>query len=75
MYRKPVKMQILLTLRIYLVDDLQNPRVVIPIWQDTHLIVTQVLGIVMLHKVFKVYVMYKQGTTGFEYDIRFIEQK
>ena len=68
-------MQILLTLRIYLIDDLQNPRVVIPICQDTHLIVTQVLGIVMLHKVFEVYVMYKQGTTGFEYNIRFIEQK
>ena len=68
-------MQILLTLRIYLVNDLQNPCVVIPIWQDTHLIVTQVLGIVMLHKVFEVYVMYKQGTMGFEYDIRFAEQE
>ena len=67
-------MQILLTLRIHLVDDLQNPHIVIPIWQDTHLILTQVLGIVMLHKVFVVYVMYKQGSTGFEYDIRFIEQ-
>ena len=67
-------MQILLTLRIYLVDDLQNPHIAIPIWQDTHLIAIQVLGIVMLHKVFEVYVMYKQGTTGFEYDIRFIEQ-
>ena len=67
-------MQILLTLRIYLVDNLQNPHIAIPIWQDTHLMVTQVLGIVMLHKVFEVYVMYKQGTTGFEYNIRFIEQ-
>ena len=67
-------MQILLTLRIYLVDDLQNPHIAIPIWRDTHLIVTQVLGIVMLHKVFEVYVTYKQGTTGFEYNIRFIEQ-
>ena len=67
-------MQILLTLRMYLVDDLQNPRIAILIWQDTHLITTQVLGIVMLHKVFEVYVMYKQGTTEFEYDIRFIEQ-
>ena len=26
------------------------------------------------HKVFVVYVKYKQGATGFEYDIRFIEQ-
>ena len=68
-------MQILLTLRIYLVDDLQNPGIAIPICQDTHLIATQVLGIVMLHKVIEVYVMYKQGTTGFEYDIRFVGQE
>ena len=68
-------MQILQTLRIYLVDDLQNPCIAIPICQDTHLIPTQVLGIVMLHKVFEVYVMYKQGTMGFEYDIRFVEQE
>ena len=68
-------MQILLTLRIYLVNDLQNPCVVIPIWQDTHLNETQVSGIAVLHKVFEVYVMYKQGSTGLGYDIRFIEQK
>ena len=59
---------------IYLADDLQNPHIVIPIWQDTHLIATQVLGIVMLHKEIVVYVKYKQGSTGFEYDIRFMEQ-
>ena len=28
-------MQIVLTLRTYLVSDLQNPHVKIPIWQDT----------------------------------------
>ena len=68
-------MQILLTLRIYLVDNLQNPCIAIPICQDTHLIATQVLGIVMLHKVIEVYVMYKQGTMGFEYDIQFVGQE
>ena len=68
-------MQIVLTLRTYLVDDLQNPHVRIPIWQDTHLFETQVLGIAVLHKVFEVYVTYKQGSMGLGYDIRFIEQK
>ena len=68
-------MQIVLTLGTYLVDDLQNPHVRIPIWQDTHLFETQVSGIAELHKVFEVYVMYKQGSTGLGYDIRFIEQK
>ena len=56
-------MQIVLTLRTYLVDDLQNPHIRIPIWQDTHLFETQVSGIAVLHKVFEVYVMYKQGST------------
>ena len=65
-------MQILLTLRIFLVDDLYNPQIIIPIWQDIG--DSNILGIVILHKVFVVYVKYKQGATGFEYDIRFIEQ-
>ena len=68
-------MQIVLTLRTYLVDDLQNPHVRIPIWQDTHLFETQVSGIAVLHKVFEIYVRYKQGSTGLGYNIRFIEQK
>ena len=68
-------MQIVLILRTYLVDDLQNPHVRIPIWQDTHLFKTQVLGIAVLHKVFEIYVMYKQRSTGLGYDIMFIEQK
>ena len=29
-------MQIVLTLKTYLVSDLQNPFIKIPIWQDTH---------------------------------------
>ena len=56
-------------------DDLQNPHVRIPIWQDTHLYKKQISGITVLHKVFEVYVMYKQGSTGLGYDIWFIEQK
>ena len=35
-------MQIVLTLRTYLVSDLQNPLVKIPIWQDTHIYETQI---------------------------------
>ena len=57
-------MQIVLTLRTYLVDNLQNPQVKIPIWQDTHMYETQISGVTVLHKVFKVYVIYKQGPTG-----------
>ena len=68
-------MQIVLTLRIYLVDNLQNSHVKIPIWQDTHVYETQISGVTVLQKVFEVYVVYKQEPTGLGYDIRFIEQK
>ena len=51
-------MQIVLTLRTYLVSDLQNPFVKIPIWQDTHIYETQISGETVLHKVYEVYVVY-----------------
>ena len=38
-------MQIVLTLKTYLVSDLQNPLIKIPIWQDTHIYETQITGI------------------------------
>ena len=44
-------MQIVLTLRIYLVNDLQNPHIKIPIWQDTHIYETQISGVTVLQKV------------------------
>ena len=47
-------MQIILTLRTYLVSDLQNPHVKIPIWQDTHIYETQISGETVLHKVYEV---------------------
>ena len=63
-------MKIVLTLRTYLVDDLQNPHVKIPIWQDTHIYETQISGVTVLQKV---YVVYKQGSVGLGCDIKFIE--
>ena len=68
-------MQIVLTLRTYLVDDLQNPHVKIPIWQDTHIYETQISGVTVLCKVYEVHVVYKQGATGLEYDVKFVEKE
>ena len=68
-------MQIILTLRTYLVDYLQNPHVKIPIWQDTHVYETQISGVTVLQKVYGVYVVYKQGSTGLGCDTRFIEKE
>ena len=68
-------MQIVLTLKVYLVNDLQNPHIKIPIWQDTHVYLTQISGITMLKKVYDVYVVYKQGSTCLGCDTRFIEKE
>ena len=68
-------MQIVLTLRTYLVSDLQNPHVKIPIWQDIHIYETQISGGRVLHKVYEVHVVYKQGPTGLGFDIKFIEKE
>ena len=68
-------MQIILTLRIYMVDDLQNPNIKILIWQDTHIYETQISGVTVLQKVYKVYVVYKQGSTGLGCDTRFIKKE
>ena len=68
-------MQIVLTLRIYLVNDLQNPHIKIPIWQDTHIYETQISGVTVLQKVYDIYVVYKQGSTGLGCDTRFIEKE
>ena len=68
-------MQIVLTLRTYLVSDLQNPLVKIQIWQDTHIYETQISGETVLHKVYEVYVVYKQGPTGIKPKIKFVEKE
>ena len=41
---------------------------------DTHIYETQISGVTVLQKVYEVYVVYKQGSTGFGCDTRFIEK-
>ena len=68
-------MQIVLTLKTYLVSDLQNPHVKILIWQDTHVYETQILGEAVLHKVYEVHIVSRQGLTGIEPRIKFVEKE
>ena len=68
-------MQIVLTLKTYLVSDLQNSLIKIPIWQDTHTYETQISGGTVLHKVYEVYIVYKQGSTGIEPEVKFVEKE
>ena len=68
-------MQIVLTLKTYLVSDLQNPLIKIPIWQNTHTYETQISGGTLLHKVYEVHVVYKQGPTCIETEVKFVEKE
>ena len=68
-------MQIVLTPKTHLVSDLQNPLIKIPIWQDTHTNETQIPGGTVLHKVYEVYIVYKQGSTGIEPEVMFVEKE
>ena len=68
-------MQIVLTLKTYLVSDLQNPLIKIPIWQDTHTYETQISGGTLLCKVYEVHVVYKQGPAGIETEVKFVEKE
>ena len=56
-------------------SDLQNPLIKIPIWQDTHSYETQISGGTVLHKVYEVYIVYKQGPTGIETKVEFVEKE
>ena len=68
-------MQIVLTLKTYLVSDLQNHLIKIPIWQDTHIYETHISGETVHHKVYEVYIVYKQGPTGIEPEVKFVEKE
>ena len=68
-------MEIVLTLKTYLVSDLQNPLIKIPIWQDNHIYETQISGEIVLHKVYEVYIVYKQGSAGIEPKVKFVEKE
>ena len=68
-------MQIVLTLKTYLVSDLQNSLIKIPIWQDTQIYETQISGEIVLHKVYEVYIVYRQGPTGIGPEVKFVEKE
>ena len=42
---------------------------------DTHIYETQISGVTVLQKVYEVYVVHKQGSTGLGCDTRFIEKE
>ena len=55
-----IKMKIALTLNTYLVPNIDNPIIRIPIWQETQTFETHIIGDITIEKILIVYVAYKK---------------
>ena len=61
-------MKIALTLNMYLVPNVDNPIIRIPIWQETHIIED-----VTIEKILIVYIAYKEDNGTIVPEVRFVE--
>ena len=66
-------MKIVLTLNTYLVLNIDNPIVRIPIWQETQTFETHIIGDFTIDKTLTVYVAYKDDNGSIAPEVRFIE--
>ena len=53
-------MKIVVTAKTYLVPNVDNPIVRIPMWQETHTFETHIIGDLTIEKTLTVYVAYKE---------------
>ena len=66
-------MKIALTLNTYLVPNIDNPIVRIPIWQEMQTFETHTLRDIIVEKVLMVYVAYKEDNGTIVPEVRFVE--
>ena len=66
-------MKIALTLNTYLVSNIDNPIIRIPIWQDTQTFETHIIGDITIEKILMVYVTYKEDNGTIVPEVRFVE--
>ena len=66
-------MKIVLTLKTYLVPNVDNPIVRIPIWQETQTFETHVIGDFTIKKTLIVYVAYKEANGKIVPEVKFVE--
>ena len=66
-------MKIVLTLNTYLVPNIDNPIVRIPIWQETQTFETHIIGDIIVEKILTVYVAYKEDNGAIVPEVRFVE--
>ena len=66
-------MKIVLTLSTYLVPNVDNPIVRIPIWQEAQTFETNIIGDFTTEKTLTVYVAYKEDNGSIVPEVRFVE--
>ena len=66
-------MKIVLTLYTYLMPNVNNPIVRIPIWQETQTFETRIIGDFTVEKMLAVYVAYKEDNGSIVPEVRFVE--
>ena len=66
-------MKIALTLNMYLVPNVDNPIVRIPIWQEMQIFETHIIGNFTVEKTLTVYVAYKEDNGTIVPEVRFVE--
>ena len=66
-------MKIVITLKMYLVPNVNNPIVRIPIWQETQTFETHIIGDFTIEKTLIVYVAYKEDNGNIVPEVKFVE--
>ena len=66
-------MKIVMTLRTYLIPNVDSPIVRIPIWQETQTFETHMIGDFPLEKTLLVYVAYKEDNGNIVPEVKFVE--
>ena len=65
-------MKIALTLNVYLVPNVNNPLIRIPIWQEMQTVETHIIGDIIVEKILMVYVAYKEDNGTIVPEVRFV---
>ena len=66
-------MKIALTLNMYLVPNVDNSIVRIPIWQAMQTFETHIIGDIIVEKILTVYIAYKEDNGTIVPEVRFVE--
>ena len=66
-------MKIALTLNMYLVPNVDNPIVRIPIWQETQTFETHIIRDIIVEKILTIYFAYKEDNGTIVPKVRFVE--